>query len=539
MSNTTHLEKRISHFTQQQFPEFTREEGKLLIEFVKKYYEWLETVTEVGYAKRKFSEYQDVDTAPDKFFKFLRSEFMKDVPEALQVDQRTLLKYIQDFFAAKGSEKSFRFLFRILFDEEISFYNPSEDILRASDGQWVVEKFLKVRIERPTFLNFAGRTIVGQISKARARVERIERFIESGVEVFYVYYSNKINEFIDGECVLCTNDNIQSTIIEQGELPGRYISTRGHLSSDKYLQDNFFYQEYSYVINSTQPISVIKPAIDKLVHPSGTIFFNQFFTFSEISFINTFNITSDFSIFLGDLFIDLSALIEDMETLIRRLADSMNVDVSEIKRTNIELNFYGNQDLTGTISHTGDGNITGTNTNFELYPFVSGLIKVFDPSTDEELVTFQVTQIASNTSMQVSTVLFDDSFVNAKYRYEIGITVPAEGNIWAVVDTFEKMQDFTFEELNQISFQDAMNLDHIVGRGTEFTADLAFNSFFNVADAPSYDTITYAKRVETVLSDTVLQLRTSFTLSELDSVPVINAKYVTRISPRIEESDLT
>ena len=39
------------------------------------------------------------------------------------------------------------------------------------------------------------------------------------------------------------------------DIPGRYLDTRGWLSSNKVLQDNFFYQEFSYEIVSNQVIN--------------------------------------------------------------------------------------------------------------------------------------------------------------------------------------------------------------------------------------------------------------------------------------------
>ena len=52
------------------------------------------------------------------------------------VSKRFLLTRIKDLYLAKGSEASFRLLFRILFNKEIEIDYPSTQMLRASDGKW-------------------------------------------------------------------------------------------------------------------------------------------------------------------------------------------------------------------------------------------------------------------------------------------------------------------------------------------------------------------------------------------------------------------
>lgn len=54
---------------------------------------------------------------------------------------------------------------------------------------------------------------------------------------------------------------------------GYYADDQGKLSSKKRLQDNRYYQEFSYVIQSEIAISQYKDAVKQLIHPSGMSFF--------------------------------------------------------------------------------------------------------------------------------------------------------------------------------------------------------------------------------------------------------------------------
>lgn len=54
---------------------------------------------------------------------------------------------------------------------------------------------------------------------------------------------------------------------------GFYETEQGHISVDKVLQDNVYYQAYSYVLKSEIVISRYKEYIKNLVHPAGFAFF--------------------------------------------------------------------------------------------------------------------------------------------------------------------------------------------------------------------------------------------------------------------------
>jgi hypothetical protein len=56
---------------------------------------------------------------------------------------------------------------------------------------------------------------------------------------------------------------------------GYYANTDGRLSTDKVMQDNHYYQNYSYVLLSEITIDKYRDAIRRLIHPAGLGFFGQ------------------------------------------------------------------------------------------------------------------------------------------------------------------------------------------------------------------------------------------------------------------------
>ena len=120
----------ISSIVPSQFPEFVREDYTTFVAFVKAYYEFLQQ----DY-NDDLRTIRDIDTTLDEYIKYFKSEYAHNIPFVLAND-RLVLSNIKDLNLAKGSEASYRLLFRLLFDKEISIEYPSQQMLRASDGRW-------------------------------------------------------------------------------------------------------------------------------------------------------------------------------------------------------------------------------------------------------------------------------------------------------------------------------------------------------------------------------------------------------------------
>ena len=61
------IEKLISPFIESQFPQFYQEEGPIFIEFMKAYYEWMETENNILNISRSLMEYRDIDKTLSNF----------------------------------------------------------------------------------------------------------------------------------------------------------------------------------------------------------------------------------------------------------------------------------------------------------------------------------------------------------------------------------------------------------------------------------------------------------------------------------------
>ena len=143
------MDQKISLLVNRQVPEYVREEYPLFVSFMEAYYEFLENKQGINKndllaEAQRLKNVADVDLSIDEFEEQFFNTFASLVPITAEVDKAFLLKNILPLYKAKGSENSFKLLFRFLYGQEISVFYPRNNILRASDGKWNVPISVKV-----------------------------------------------------------------------------------------------------------------------------------------------------------------------------------------------------------------------------------------------------------------------------------------------------------------------------------------------------------------------------------------------------------
>lgn len=367
------IDNGVSNLLNERIPQFVAIDHTTFVEFLKQYYEWMETEDNPKYVSNKLLDYRDVDDTLESLVIRFMNEYGDGVPTLLafsNTDKRKMVKRLSDFYRAKGTEKSYKTLFRLLFDEEPILYYPAEDILRLSSGRW----------EQPTVIKTTANMTLSQAESLVGR--RIEQagftagtitsygFVEevrirtySGYDLLEIELSGVFGSFNPENDVTCTlsdgtvvteylfpvlntigisaqgsgykvgdeviisgsslgvgakayissvgpsggvrgldildtgvnytvKDAITATISNSGQGTGGVLvatggaGTRqsegywktddGLLSSSKKIQDNDYYQDYSYVVRSSLNISEYRDATRKMVHPAGLKQFGEY-----------------------------------------------------------------------------------------------------------------------------------------------------------------------------------------------------------------------------------------------------------------------
>jgi hypothetical protein len=108
--------------------------------FISLYYEYLDQVSK-STAKNYVSEL-DIDISMEAYVSKFLDTYAKYIPKDVKLDKRNFVKLLNAIYQAKGTEKAISIIFKILFGVPVTYSTPGDRILRASDGQWIIEKFV-------------------------------------------------------------------------------------------------------------------------------------------------------------------------------------------------------------------------------------------------------------------------------------------------------------------------------------------------------------------------------------------------------------
>ena len=231
----------ISPTIAEQFPALYREEGDVLVEFVKAYYEYNESIMD-----RNIPKLRDIDTTLSAFLIFFKKKYLQSLPLDTVVDTRFIIKHIQDLYKRKGSEESLRLLFRMFFDEEIEVFYPSTAILKPSDSIWGGAIYLELKPVNTVddYPIQRGDKLQGDVSGASAFVDDIIFVNFSGTIAPIAYLSNVSGTFISDDAITVTRAGVshahgklvlgsisQTIISNSNRSPGQQVGDKVKLVS--------------------------------------------------------------------------------------------------------------------------------------------------------------------------------------------------------------------------------------------------------------------------------------------------------------------
>jgi hypothetical protein len=396
------IEQKISIFVENQFPQFVREEAPLLIEFAKEYYKWAEQSNNYIYHSRNLLNYKDIDKTVDEFLLYFKEKYL--LGTTLNTEKTaTEVKNSLDIYRSKGTPRSIDLFFKNNFNVSDSvLYYPKVDIIKASDGEYVIPNYLEITQSERT-KNFFGKQIVGSASGATAFVEGVSRKSLSGKYIDILYLSNVKGNFLFEE-LLTENGDLKDSPKVVGSLTTVDISEGGR---------DF---EKGDIVNiiATGKGKGGKARVEEVAIATGKVTFTLVDGGSGYT-INTNPIVASKMLGISDVNVSnvfLSGFLVD-ETVTQPLANivfqnantrfslasqvdlansTANVAVGRVVGTSQPL-------ITGTASANSSSNtVIGSNTNFSVSLQVGDYVK-FQACT----TSFVVANVVSNTEIRLSS----------------------------------------------------------------------------------------------------------------------------------------
>lgn len=235
---STQIEKDIPQFIRMEYPNF--------VTFIVKYYEWMEQQGSPYHFIANALNFADVDRTSLEFLDIFGKAFLSPLPDVIyeQNNIATLVKNIEQYYSARGSEKAFQFLFRLFqfkedTEHDTEFYYPSYDMLRVSDGKWVNQKSLKIIDPPLDVISWEAAQVTGATSGAIAVIDEVLVYESTtGVriaELFVLEFDvvHTANKFIIGETInVLTKEQVSFSAVTTNIFnavnitnPGKYYVT--------------------------------------------------------------------------------------------------------------------------------------------------------------------------------------------------------------------------------------------------------------------------------------------------------------------------
>jgi len=261
-----------STIVERQLPDFVRSEHPKFVTFLKKYYEWLEQNEQINYEVDRLKESIDIDTANSYYLNLLKRDLLPYFPEDILADKNLFLKLVNNFYKANGTPDSLKFLFKALYNDDIDIYYPKEDILRTSDGKWVLPLALRIDTTDSNIFNIEKTIITGSISKATAVVEKVVQSVDRqlGIKYTEIYISNISRLFSTGETITSTyTDKITGLPVT---VSGRLVGALSEIKIDP-LNRGLYYTGYDPAVSSYpgDPVSIVGGLNKSSTNPIGAL----------------------------------------------------------------------------------------------------------------------------------------------------------------------------------------------------------------------------------------------------------------------------
>lgn len=150
------------------------------------------------FLSRNLLNMRDVDSTLDLFIVYFKEKYLKNIEFDVATNKQLLIKNALDLYRAKGTQRAIDLFFRLVYGVQTTVYNPGEDVLIPSSGEWTKPQYLEITPATEN-INLVGKQIVGVTSGASAFVEKyIKRKIKDGF-VYILYLSNLSGTFANRE----------------------------------------------------------------------------------------------------------------------------------------------------------------------------------------------------------------------------------------------------------------------------------------------------------------------------------------------------
>jgi len=276
----------ISSYIDELVPDHIESKFPDLVSFLKTYSLYLERSNDSGFYLNALDIQRDIDFVEENLLTELQNEIGIAVPRDFAADPRMFYKRLVEFYKSRGTPESITSFFRMIYDDDVETYFPFVDLLNPSDGDWT-DQTAAVIADRTGFTPNHTFTLSG--TQANPTIisgnnDAVQAAIFDDDVVFvnndYKTPGTDYTEEVYSESGVTKYRLNFTTQLSDGDVvrtyaKGLFTTNNGFLSDKKFIQDSYYYQQFSYVLKTGANVAEWSNAFTRLVHPAGFKFFGE------------------------------------------------------------------------------------------------------------------------------------------------------------------------------------------------------------------------------------------------------------------------
>jgi len=272
----------ISSYIDELVPDHIEDKYPDLVNFLKTYALYLERQNKSGFYLNSLDIQRDIDHVEENLLTELQNEIGIAVPRDFATNPRAFYKRLVEFYKSRGTPESITSFFRMIYDDEVETYFPFTDVLIPSDGNWTDQEAAVIAnrtafTPRNTFtISSTPTEITGNNDSGQAAFFDDDIvFVNNTLQVLGTDYTETVYSDTTTKYKLTFTSALSNGDVVNTYSKGLFTSANGFLSDKKFMQDSYYYQQFSYVLKTGKNVSEWKNAFTRLVHPAGFKFFGE------------------------------------------------------------------------------------------------------------------------------------------------------------------------------------------------------------------------------------------------------------------------
>lgn len=204
------LKNKLPDFVQDNYPRF--------VKYITDYLTWLEHDDNFLGIINSWRSNLEPENNVEPYLDAILSDLGFSAGQNLAVDKKLLIFMLKDFYLSRGSVGSFKFLFRILFNQDVDIRYPREEMLIPSYANYGERHFIYTSSDNVNSVDFEalvnhikdyGGTLTGLSSKLNASIENIQIVHGSGKAYLRIEILRPSREFTPNEAASITAGDFQ------------------------------------------------------------------------------------------------------------------------------------------------------------------------------------------------------------------------------------------------------------------------------------------------------------------------------------------